>query len=326
MSAGERRARAAVASGPRFAVFPLGGDPLALRLEVAVPEGGAEAKLPYYFADGDSWRIRDATGAEVEYVGPKVRRRSPESLGEEKGWVRVLPGRAPYVVDSIALHGSFQLDGHAGPFAYSVGGCECTVVGDNSAALPIVDDRVGKVSSPHHRVCMEMAIREAEKSVPSPKAYCVGCVIVPKGTAEALDKSFPVLTAESRAKAAASVLSTGFSRELPGNTHAEQCALMKMEAAGVDASGCDMYTSMEPCSVRLSGNVPCVKNCIKHGVGRVFVGVREPAHFVRCEGVAQLVAAGIPCFDVVWNGVESACLAPNQHIEKFRAKAGGGAK
>ena len=78
-----------------------------------------------------------------------------------------------------------------------------------------------------------------------------------------------------------------------------------------------MYTTMEPCSKRLSGNMPCVENCIKHGVGRVFVGVREPTHFVRCEGVAQLVEAGIPCFDVVWDGVEDECLAMNRHIAKF---------
>jgi pyrimidine deaminase RibD-like protein len=202
------------------------------------------------------------------------------------------------------------------------GGGRCGSGGDGAAAaVTTANAAVGKVFSAHHRVCMELAVREAGKSVPSPKAYCVGCVLVPRGTAEALDDTSSVATAVTRAAAAAAVLAAGFSRELPGNTHAEQCALIKMQSTGTGAAGCDMYTTMEPCSKRLSGNVPCVKNCIKHGVGRVFVGVREPAHFVRCEGVAQLAEAGIPCFDVVYDGVEAACLAPNRHIAKFSERA-----
>ena len=55
---------------------------------------------------------------------------------------------------------------------------------------------------------MRIACEQARLSPPVDTAYCVGCVLVKDGTA----------------------IATGFSRELPGNTHAEQCALMKAGA------------------------------------------------------------------------------------------------
>ena len=51
------------------------------------------------------------------------------------------------------------------------------------------------------------------------------------------------------------VLTTGYSRELPGpgsGTHAEECALRK---AGDTAEGCDVYCTMEPCSKRASSPI-----------------------------------------------------------------------
>ena len=93
---------------------------------------------------------------------------------------------------------------------------------------------------------------------------------------------------------------------------------MKMKEAKVDASGTDMYTTMEPCSKRLSGNEPCVKHIIEANIGRVFIGAREPDHFVKCEGVDILRAAGIEVYDVKYDGVRKDCLKPNQHIAKFR--------
>ena len=51
------------------------------------------------------------------------------------------------------------------------------------------------------------------------------------------------------------MLTTGYSRELPGpgsGTHAEECALRK---AGDTAEGCDVYCTMEPCSKRASSPI-----------------------------------------------------------------------
>ena len=115
-----------------------------------------------------------------------------------------------------------------------------------------------------HRKYMEMAIAEADKCAPTTTAFSVGAVIV-HGT---------------------EVLSRGYSRELPGNTHAEQCALEKyFERTGERKlpAGSVVYTTMEPCSLRLSGNEPCVQRIVglDGSVAAVFVGVMEPDTFVK---------------------------------------------
>lgn len=53
-----------------------------------------------------------------------------------------------------------------------------------------------------------------------------------------------------------------------------------------------MYTTMEPCSVRLSGNVPCVQRVLATGISTVYVGVEEPKDFVECEGTRLLRESG----------------------------------
>lgn len=135
---------------------------------------------------------------------------------------------------------------------------------------------------------MKLAIAQAHLSIPSENAYCVGCVVV-------RDES---------------VISTGFSRELPGNTHAEQVALEKL---AYQAEGATLYTTMEPCSIRLSGNTPCVQSCIRACVQRIVIGVMEPKTFVICEGVHLLRSAGVEV--ELLQGLEEECLAPNRHLD-----------
>ena len=114
-----------------------------------------------------------------------------------------------------------------------------------------------------HLHYMRLALKEAEKCVPSPGAFSVGCVLVdPTGTG--------------------TVLSTGYSRELPGNTHAEANALAKLEKENTEIlSQADVYTTMEPCSVRTSGLAPCADALIKAKIKRCIIGVSEPADFVK---------------------------------------------
>ena len=57
-----------------------------------------------------------------------------------------------------------------------------------------------------------------------------------------------------------------------------------------------LYTTMEPCSFRLSGNEPCVQRILsqKGNIGTVFVGVMEPDTFVKNNtSLALLETAGI---------------------------------
>ena len=120
------------------------------------------------------------------------------------------------------------------------------------------------------------------------------------------------------------VLATGYSRELTGNTHAEANALAKARQLSeeqllelfpgasppisVDAilRHADVYTTMEPCSIRTSGLAPCADALIAAGIRRCFIGVGEPDDFVNCEGAQKLKTAGI---EVIWlNGLEKECL------------------
>lgn len=106
--------------------------------------------------------------------------------------------------------------------------------------------------------------------------------------------------------------------ELPGNTHAEQNALTKF-ATENDVSEADLnsvmppemnitlYSTLEPCSERLSGITPCVKRIIATrgggddsseenggGVRRVLWGSDEPGTFVQDNKSKQLLTdAGV---------------------------------
>ncbi|CAN6625422.1 bifunctional protein Rib2p [Trichomonascus vanleenenianus] len=126
-----------------------------------------------------------------------------------------------------------------------------------------------------HRPFMQMALEEARKCGPTETAFSVGAVLVKDGE----------------------VLETGYSRELPGNTHAEQCALQKyFDRTGEKdvPPGTVIYTTMEPCSLRLSGNEPCVDRILKTSIKTVFVGVMEPDTFVKKNtGLDKLRHAGV---------------------------------
>ena len=146
-----------------------------------------------------------------------------------------------------------------------------------------------------HLKFLKQALLEARKSPPKPTNFRVGCVLVSHQNPETPQ-----------------VLSAGYTLELPGNTHAEQCALQKLaEHHGVETSdlpqllpselNLTLYTTLEPCGKRLSGNQPCVQRIIatRHnngngGVRRVVFGAKEPGTFVQdSQSCRLLTEAGI---------------------------------
>ncbi|KAL5490253.1 hypothetical protein ACEPAI_5086 [Sanghuangporus weigelae] len=160
---------------------------------------------------------------------------------------------------------------------------------------------------------MSLALEEARKCEPKPTAFSVGCVLVARPP-----------------DASPFILARSYSRELEGNTHAEANALAKARGLSTDqklqllssAAGysrgeaeldtdallrmVDVYTTMEPCSVRTSGLAPCADALIDAGVARCIIGVGEPNDFVKCEGAKRLTDAGIK---VIWlKGIERECL------------------
>lgn len=147
------------------------------------------------------------------------------------------------------------------------------------------------MSSPDHSYYVRLALEQAKLSPPKPSNYCVGAALVDEATGD--------------------VLATGYSLELPGNTHAEQCALQKFatshklpeERIGeVLPPQSVIYTTMEPCIERLSGNLPCVDRIIRTrggnhtGISKIYSCIKEPDTFVKGNsGRAKLESAGIKC-------------------------------
>ena len=138
-----------------------------------------------------------------------------------------------------------------------------------------------------HKAILEYALTLATQSPPKPTNYRVGAVLLN-------------LTTNT-------ITSTGYTLELEGNTHAEQCAFSKLASKlGVDEgeglAGAmrgqphALYTTMEPCSVRLSGNKPCVERILEQRgwVRTVYAGVVEPKVFVEeNDGRGRLEGAGV---------------------------------
>jgi pyrimidine deaminase RibD-like protein len=136
-----------------------------------------------------------------------------------------------------------------------------------------------------HKGYMEYALEQALLSPPSPTKFCVGAVLVDADKNE--------------------ILSTGYSLELPGNTHAEQCCFIKVaqkhnlpeERIGeVLPENTVLYTTMEPCNERLSGNRTCVERILRlnGAIKVVYIGIKEPETFIgENAGRKRLEDAGI---------------------------------
>ncbi len=154
------------------------------------------------------------------------------------------------------------------------------------------------IAAKDHLAYMEYALSLAKQAPPKPTNFCVGAVLVDEVTN--------------------GILATGYTMELPGNTHAEQCCLAKFEGKALSddevLKRLVLYTTMEPCNKRASGNAPCTETILKtkfdgkSGIKAVYVGVQEPVKFVgQNTGKAKLEEAGIEYIHV--SGLEDDILA-----------------
>jgi pyrimidine deaminase RibD-like protein len=146
-----------------------------------------------------------------------------------------------------------------------------------------------------HLQYMRLALDQAQESPPKPSNYRVGALLVDAD--------------------AGTILSRGYTLECEGNTHAEQCCLLKYakvhnvpeELVGQALPpNTVLYTTMEPCNLRLSGNLPCVDRIIRttrkdgeRAIKKVYLGVKEPEKFVgENKGRSKLEEHGIECIHV----------------------------
>ncbi|KAM7199453.1 bifunctional protein RIB2 [Rhypophila sp. PSN 637] len=157
-----------------------------------------------------------------------------------------------------------------------------------------------------HEGWMRYAMQLAQRSPPKPTNFRVGAVLV---------------------DASNNIMATGYTLEFQDNVHAEQVCFMKL-AREVDTpeeklqdklpSGLSLYTTMEPCSKRLSGNLPCVKRVLrlKSCIKTVYVGVVEPETFVaKNTGKLELQDAGIEVVHVPGLEDEILKIATAGHIQ-----------
>ncbi|RDW90714.1 putative DRAP deaminase [Aspergillus mulundensis] len=153
--------------------------------------------------------------------------------------------------------------------------------------------------SPHLQY-LHKCLNLAEQAPSLPTNFRVGALLVSREDGD-------IMTAQDE------TLATGYTMELPGNTHAEQCLLSKYASTHSvpdervsevlpDTPGRKLvlYVTMEPCGKRLSGNLPCVQRIIqtrqngRRGIEKVYFGVKEPTTFVgESEGCRMLTEAGI---------------------------------
>lgn len=152
-----------------------------------------------------------------------------------------------------------------------------------------------------HLAYMKYALTLAQKSPPKPTNYRVGAVLVNAATN--------------------TILTTGYTLECEGNTHAEQSCFIKLsQEQGIPEEQLSLvlpedtvlYTTVEPCFKRLSGNLSCVRRILDlrkdgKGIKTVYVGIKEPEKFVgENTGRKQLEDASIDV--VLVEGLEKEIL------------------
>ncbi|HUA09327.1 MAG TPA: deaminase [Candidatus Acidoferrales bacterium] len=131
--------------------------------------------------------------------------------------------------------------------------------------------------SARDRALLHEAIELSRAAPPSRDAFSVGALIAARD---------------------GSVLATGFSRERGAQSHAEHVAIEKALEAHAALRDATLYSSLEPCSVRGSGLLPCAARIIAAGISRVVFAMREPSVFVEGHGAEVLAAAGVEVIEL----------------------------
>ncbi|KAM3083776.1 hypothetical protein ACMFMF_001141 [Clarireedia jacksonii] len=139
-----------------------------------------------------------------------------------------------------------------------------------------------------HLSYLRQALELAQLSPPKPTNFRVGALLLDPSTN--------------------TTLSTGYTLECPAQKH----NIPEEQLADVLPENTILYTTMEPCAKRLSGNVSCLERILRlgengKGIRKVVVGVKEPETFVgENEGRRRLEEKGIEVLAV--EGLEKEIL------------------
>jgi pyrimidine deaminase RibD-like protein len=127
---------------------------------------------------------------------------------------------------------------------------------------------------------------------PQDRQFCeIAVQLAKKSIAEEDDERHPYVGAvivKNR-----KILSTGYRGETGEGSHAEYCALKKLDddVDNIDLSGCTVYTTLEPCSKREPPKISCATRLIKARAARVVSGMPDKDKDVY--GFSSLAEAGI---------------------------------
>ena len=178
-------------------------------------------------------------------------------------------------------------------------------------------NRPGSEINHHHY--LHLALSQAKLSPAKPTNFSVGAVVVSPSISSTSPPNSPDPSSPNSL-----ILARGHTSELPGNTHAEQvcleklCSLYAIPSSSLSSlsslpsdvlpNDLILYTTMEPCSHRLSGNLPCTDRIIQAGkISTVVIGVAEPDTFVsENTGRKKLRDAGIEVLHI--SGLEAEIL------------------
>ncbi len=115
------------------------------------------------------------------------------------------------------------------------------------------------------------AIEVSRQCTPSQTSYCVGAVVVCRN----------------------GDVYEGYTHETSPTHHAEQEAINKALSHGAELEGATIYSSMEPCSSRVSEPESCSQIIIRHKFARAVFALYEPSCFVHCTGALNMRMAGV---------------------------------
>lgn len=192
----------------------------------------------------------------------------------------------------------------------------------------MADPKGSRLTPGDHTSAMRLALSLATKSPCLATNYRVGALIVNSSSGE--------------------IVATGYTLELPGNTHAEECCLLKLSVSLASSSSSPspalesltddqrvaelpeimtgphaLYTTVEPCCLRLSGKTPCLRRILaqKSWITTVGYGFREPDVFVKGNsGLRELEMAGVEVVHVPGLEEEIQRVAMEGHQNPSRAE------
>lgn len=88
------------------------------------------------------------------------------------------------------------------------------------------------------------------------------------------------------------LIADGYTRE-HAQDHAEEICIQKALDKDANLKDSIIFSTLEPCSIRLSGKKTCSSRILEAGIKTVVYALKEPDWLVDCEGHEKLTIEGV---------------------------------